>query len=252
MKPIILPSALFVILFACSGPPTDSSSKEESRAVSQESLKSKNFAVVWEWATSDRALIEKEMPNISQELNNLWMDGVVENAYFDPEASSEPLGKYPNISFFIKAKDRSEAHKILDELRIVKLGMAEYETHPVGTLWLKRSKDRDQAMQTQRAFVVVWTTKKNLGSVPEGDKILQAQNDTILSNWKKGIIENVYFDMEGPDASNEDTDFVFFLNVSTMQEARSFCDALPFSQNGIAGYQAYQSGLFWLGLYEEE
>ncbi len=63
-----------------------------------------NFAVVWNWTTTDKQLVTDNAPTISKELNNLWKNGVVENAYYDANSKVNKFEHFPNITFFLRAK----------------------------------------------------------------------------------------------------------------------------------------------------
>lgn len=60
-------------------------------------------------------------------------------------------------------------------------------------------------------------------------------------------IENVYFDIEGTQKSNEITDFVFFINANTIEEAKNICSQMPFVKENISSFKLYSVGVFWLG-----
>lgn len=79
-----------------------------------------------------------------------------------------------------------------------------------------------------------------------------AQSDAILKLWNEGIIENVYFDVEGTQETNTVTDFVFFVNADSEKEAIEICDHLPFVQEKIAAYKLHAVGIFWLGEYKDQ
>ncbi|MEZ8084003.1 hypothetical protein [Enterovibrio norvegicus] len=95
------------------------------------------FAVVWEYTTDDLELIRHNLSAQSAELLALWEKGIVENAYLAEEKDFEKGTDVLNIVFFIKAKSKLDAEKILNEFTFVKKGIAKYEMHPVGLLWLK-------------------------------------------------------------------------------------------------------------------
>ena len=65
-----------------------------------------------------------------------------------------------------------------------------------------------------------------------------------------GRLKDVYFDIEGTHHENAKTDFVFFVNADTLEDAEAVCNSLPFYTEGIATYEIYQAGVFWMGQYE--
>ncbi len=250
--PVIL--LLFGVLISCAEQTSDN--VESGDVETQKSppdlskVGLRTYAVVWSWENEDPDLIQENLPSISMELNNLWMEERVENVYFDTDESSELVEPLPNISFFLRANDEQEARNILDELTVVKKELSSYELHPVGKFWLGRKPNLKRT--GMKSFVSVWTTERSLDEIKGADKILQAQNDSILALWKRGILENAYLDIEGTYSPNEDQDFVVFVNAISMDEAQKICDELPFSKEAIAGFELYEAGVFWLGLYSEE
>lgn len=97
-----------------------------------------------------------------------------------------------------------------------------------------------------KSFVTVWRTNNK-----PTDELTQAQNDKILELWNAGKIENVYFDIEGTQIANSKTDFVFYANTNTKEEAIAICESLPFFKENIATYKIYEVGVFWMGKYEQ-
>ena len=90
--------------------------------------------MVFNWATKYENLVMENSMLQSDELRRLWEDGVVENIYYDAEAQRDRFFYFPNITFTLKAADVKEAKTILDNLVVVKKGIATYTTYPVGTL----------------------------------------------------------------------------------------------------------------------
>lgn len=207
----------------------------------------KNFAVVNRWTATDVKEVEAYLPTMSDELMKLWKEGTVVNAYFNTGEEEEKLDYIPNIAFFIKAQDKTNAQSILNDLTAIKNNLGEYDLVEVGTLWLNRKDEAVRALGTTKTFVTIWTT----ADVEIDDNLLKEQNDRILSLWKEGRIENVYFDIEGTQTSNSTKDFVFFVNANTLEEAEEICNALPFAREGVATYKSHNSGTFWMGEYQE-
>ena len=205
-----------------------------------------NFAVVWNWSTTDVQLVSDNSETISEELTKLWKEGIVENAYYNSEPKVDQLSHFPNISFFLKANSSEAAKSILNELTVVKKRMAAYQIFPVGNLWLERKFKTIHENGLTKSYVTIWQT-----NIKPSDSITKAQNNTILELWNSGKIENVYFDIEGTQRANNISDFVFYANANTEEEARALCESLPFFKENIATYKMHEVGVFWLGKYKE-
>ena len=132
----------------------------------------------------------------------LWKNDVIENAYYDAEPKTDKLANFANISFFIKAKSKAEVTKILDELTVVEKNIASYTIHRVGPKWLGRKTEAVNESGATKSFVSVWTAR-DLIKIPNADQIVKNQSDAILKLWNEGIIENIYFDMEGEQAKTK-------------------------------------------------
>lgn len=213
-----------------------------------------NYAVVWKWSTTDKDLVTENSPKISSELTNLWKKGIVENAYYNADAKLDKFEDFPNITFFLKAKSVQEAEIKLNSLTVVKKGIATYTIYPVGTLWLDRDADKINEKGLLKSYVTVWSTiteSDNSNAKTMIESNVKAQNDAILKLWKDGVIENAYFDIEGTAKANQKTDFVFFVNAKTEQEAKAVCDNLPFVKKNIASYKLLSVGVHWLGKYKK-
>jgi len=242
---------LLVMLFGCKDKPKPAGETSTSQAETilensdddnvAKAMK-RNYAVVWRWTTEDIEYAAKNAPAYSRELTKLWEDNIIENAYFDSEAPVDKLGNLPNITFFLRAASKTEAEEILNELTIVKLGVASYQLYPVGSLWLDRKTDVINEKGASKSFVTVWTTDKD-----PSNELVQKQHEAILALWNKGDIENVYFDTDTQNPDNEYSDFVFFVNAESREEAEAICTSLPFHQEDIAHYSMYQVGVFWMG-----
>ncbi len=224
---------------------------DESEGVENTIEKSKvpvitqNYAVVFKWATKDEKLVEANALQQADQLLALWKNNKVENVYYDSSAKVDKFSYFPNITFVIKAENLEAAEVILNNLIVVKKGIATYTTYPVGNLWLKRNTDKINKKGITKSFVSVWTTKSD-----PNDEITKAQNDAVLALWKNGTVENAYFDIEGIQKANNKTDFVLFINVDTEEEAQSILKELPFVKNDIASYQLHQVGVLWMGIHE--
>ena len=252
MQKTIFLFAISFLIFSCGDQPQNeesvNTSKQESSTQDDHSKIGRNtYAVTWKWTTTDSKFVQDNIPAISKELTNLWNEDVVENAYFNTESPVDKLDYFANIAFFLKAHTEKEARSILDQLTVVKKQIASYELHPVGQLWLDRKTDVINQRGITNSFVTVWTTVKSPLEGKNADVLLKKQNDEMLDLWKKGIVENVYFDIEGTYKDNEKTDFVFFVNTNTKEEAEHICNNLPFFKENIASYEVYQAGVFWMG-----
>ncbi len=231
---------------------------ERKKAKNEEAIKTKeaveaskigrnNYAVVWKWTTTDDQAVTDNSVQIGEELSALWKDDVVENVYYDTESKEDKLGFHPNVSFFLKAHSDAGARKILDDLTIVKKHLASYKLFPVGNLWLDRKFKTIHEKGVTRSFVSVWTTTGE-----PSNELTKAQGDKILELWNEGSIENVYFDIEGTQKENDKTDFVFYINTNSEEEAKALCDSLPFTKEGIATYELHSVGVFWMGKYARQ
>lgn len=205
-----------------------------------------NYAVVWNWTTTDEQLVKENAPTISKELTALWKKGVVENAYYNSDSKIDKLSYFPNISFSMKASSYESAEVILNKLTVVKKGIAIYKLYPIGTLWLDRKSETIHKNGVTKSFVTVWTTKNK-----PTDELTQTQSDKVLELWNTGKIENVYFDIEGTQKPNSKTDFVFYANANTKAEAIAICESLPFFKENIAIYKIHEVGVFWLRKHEQ-
>ncbi|MEM9833129.1 MAG: hypothetical protein AAF944_21020 [Bacteroidota bacterium] len=250
---LLLSSLLFI---GCSSPQekNEGANPDESESslepVTQQKYGRANYAVVWKWATTDAALIKDNIVPISNELTDLWKQDIIENAYFDAEPKTNQLANLANIAFFLKAKDQAAARSVLDGLTVVTKNIATYQLYPVGQLWLDRKTETINEKGITKSYATVWTTTKSPFQEEGADQLLKKQSDVILSLWNDGIIENVYFDIEGTYSPNEVTDFVFFVNANSLAEAESICESLPFFQEDIASYQIHPAGVFWMGQYD--
>lgn len=248
----ILYVAGILFMLSCQTPTQQEEGKENNLQTSTtddlSQIGRKNYAVIWKWTTTNAELVSENSPKISQELTELWKKDVIENAYYDVNPTINKLANFPGISFFLKAKTYESAEVMLNQLTIVKKGIATYSLYPVGIQYLGRdSKIVEQHGGITNSFVAVWTTKS--GVEIEAD-LLQAQARAIQTLWNKGHIENVYFDIEGTQKANNEMDFVFFINAKTKEEAQEVCNNLPFAQNSIATYNLHPVGVFWMGHYE--
>ena len=254
MKKIML-FVVAILVLSCNNQPKEKVESSEINPAStsvkeDQELVRNNYAVVWNWTTTDKQLVTDNAPAISKELTKLWKDKIVENAYFDSDGEFEKFESFPNISFFLKAKSVAETESILNELTVVKKGIAKYTIYPVGTKWLGRNSEVivKKGMVT-KAYVAVWNTitkHDNADAKELIKKNAKDQSDAILKLWNDGIVENVYFDIEGTSNLNSTTDFVFFVNADSEAEAKKICDDLPFAKKHLSSYKISPVGVYWL------
>ena len=235
---------LTVALFGCKNP---SSNSETHKSTSADTSKigRDNYAVIWEWETEDIDLINSNSATITQELVDLWENDDIENVYYDPIPVRDPLGYFPSISFFLKSKSLNEAKLLLNRLTIVKKEIASYKIFPVGMLWLDLVQDFNYERGKQKSYVSIWTSNAQSQRIED---LKKAQNDSVLSLWNRGQIENIYFNLDGVSDHNNTTDFVFFINADSHFEADSICKSLPFFKKEIATYELHQAGVLWMGI----
>lgn len=221
---------------------TSPTSEVEKTTNNDSKIGRQNFAVIWNWTSTDVQLVTDNSVAISEELTNLWKEGIVENAYYNSDAKVDKLSHFPNISFFIKAESYKAAELLLNRLTVVKKGIAVYQIFPVGNLWLDRKYKTIHENGMTKSYVAIWQTENK-----PTDDLTKVQNDKVLELWNSGKIENVYFDIEGTQRANNKTDFVFYANTNTEEEARALCESLPFFKEKIATYKIHEVGVFWLG-----
>lgn len=244
---------LVAVLFSCNNKPKEEKEVTEVQpkvVATKDTSKigRKNYAVVWKWTTTDVQLVEDNLLAISNEINVLWKDDVVTDAYYNPDATVDKFEYFPNVSFFLKAHSYEEGEALLNKLTLVKKGIAMYTMYPVGTKWMGRNEGKIHENGITNSYVAVWTTENMENST---DELTKSQADAILGLWNEGKIENVYFDIEGTQKANNETDFVFFINTNSPEEAKAVCDALPFVKKNIASYELFEVGVFWLGEFKD-
>lgn len=212
----------------------------------------KNFAVVWNWETKDKNLVDDNLLAQAEQFTNLWKEGIIENAYFNSQPSDQ-FENYPSISLVIKASSEENASAILDDCIFVKKGISNYTLHPIGIKWLDRKDEVINENGMSKTWVAVWSSTIDLNSEASKKELndnVQKQSDDVLALWKAGKIENVYFDIEGTQSRNEVQDFVMHVNANSEQEAKAMMDELPFAKKNIAHYQLFPVGVYWMGVYQ--
>ncbi|MCR9253822.1 MAG: hypothetical protein NXI20_25630 [bacterium] len=224
---------------------------ETSQNDSQASVN--NYGIVWEWTTTNKESVETNLVRISEETNKLWKSGVIENAYWNSNADINKFEYFPNICYFIKATSQEQVASTLDELVLVTEKIADYTVYPVGTKWLGRNTELINKRTITNSFAIVWSTEEKIDPV-ENDSLIVQQANVILDFYGNGIIENVYWDLKNAystEGSDQVTDFLFFVNVNTEEEARQICNELPFTKHGFVSYKIFPAGVFWMGNFDE-
>jgi serine protease inhibitor ecotin len=257
MKKLLLITIAVTTLLACDNQQKEKkvqtiTQTENSTDSDNSKFGRKNFAVIWKWTTTDVKKVEENIVKFSEEMNSLWKNGDIENVYYNGNSKIDKLEYLPNNSFFIKAKTKAKAEAILNELVLVKEGLVTPMIYPVGTKWLGRNKDAIHKNGLKNSFVVVWNRLREVDQMKDQNIIIDQTNQLLKLN-ENGDIENVYWDLEktaNPSANKGITDFVFFVNANTQEEARKICDNLPFTKAKIASYNIQSAGIFWLGEYK--
>lgn len=99
-------------------------------------------------------------------------------------------------------------------------------------------------------YAVVWswtTTNEQLVS----DNSVKISNE-LTSLWKKGIVENAYY-----DANSKVDKFAYFPNISfslnakSLESAKNILNKLTVVKKGIASYKLYPIGNLWLDRKED-
>jgi hypothetical protein len=246
MKHTLYYLALAFLIFSCNNNKKETKIKSDTTTSNIETseILLKNYAVVWNWTTKDEKLVVDNLKAISNELTSLWKKDIIENAYYNSDSKIEKFSYFPNISFSIKAASSEAAEKTLNNLTVVKKEIAAYTIYPIGNLWLKRKPETINKNGITKSFVTIWETKSKLSH-----ELAKKQNDTMLSLWNSGKIENIYFDIEGTQIKNNVTDFVFYVNAKTKAEAIELCESLPVFKEKYSTYKIHEVGVFWMGKY---
>lgn len=242
MKVLVLIS--FLLLFGCV---QEQNEKDFLNKKDLPAYQVETFAVVWTTVSMRKEKMEEHIPIQTKQLQELWNNGVVENVYFKTD---EKFGKdetWPNIMFFIKAKNIEEAKEQLNKMEFVRHKLATYEIHPVGLLWLARNeKTLEKVQKSKRTFAVVWTSGASKKPA-DGDIRLQAESFQDL--WDEGYIENAYFDIVGAGTGKrERPTMVNFVNAENEDEAHKILSDLHFIKKSISNYMLFDVGVLWLGV----
>lgn len=250
MKHTLLLLVASFLVMSCGDTKKKATTKTQAATTEAPTIGRSNYAVVWSWKTTDVNLVTENTQKISDELTALWKNDIVENVYYDSDSKIDKLANLPNISFFMKAEGIKDAESILNNLTVVKKGIAKYSLYPVGVKWLGRNTEAIKERGMTKSYVAVWNTitKHDQSNAKERIKEnVKAQSDAILDLWEEGSVENIYMDIEGTIKLNLISDFVCFVNVNSEKEAEELLNKLPFVTKKIASYKLFPVGTFWLG-----
>ena len=250
MKNIYFSLTAFVLLFSCAN-----ASKQECSENSITTTQLKNYAVVWQWAVNDADMITTHLECINDDMLEMWRNGEIENAYYNADSEISSVENLPNICYFLKAESYKSARERLNELAVVKNGIATFSVFPVGSKWFGRNADAIQDKGLTKSYVSVWKTLTDI-NVDEYRDLIDAQATSIKNLYQSGDIENVYWEMSGEEdaykrRTNNISDFVFFINTNNKKDAKALCDSIGFIQAELMSYEVIPVGVFWLGEYQE-
>lgn len=245
MKKLMFYIIPFLLLLACTEQKNDNSIKDDSAI--KTSPKMETFAVVWKWKTTDKNRVLEHINEQYEQTKKLWKDGVIENIYFDKDGTFTDGDTLPSISFFIRAQNIDDARNTLNQMVVLKYNIANYSLFPVGIKWLGRNSVALNLSKSEsnKVFVVVWETT---AKTKPNDNDIKIQANETIELWNKGIIENVYFDVEGTSFKKSNkTELVYFINSKSETEAKSILDNMQFVKQKLAQYKLLDVGVFWMG-----
>ncbi len=239
--------ALIIVIAMVSCDNQGSKNQKESKTKANKTTKYEalnNYAVVWDILTDDHNYVLTYLPEQAKEFNQLFADGVLENAYLNnyEYVQINESAALASVMFFVKAESVIAAQAIIDKMSFVRNKVATYNVYPVGGKWLDRKSAAD--VDKKFSFATVWFLSADEATV---SKFAEKQSDMVLALWKEGVIENAYFSTENAFENKTLTPgMVFFVNADTEEEARAICDELVFSKEGVATYELFPVGTFWL------
>ena len=105
--------------------------------------------------------------------------------------------------------------------------------------------------QTVNKYVVVWDSISQ--ESPMYKKHIKKQAVVLMGLWEKGVVENVYFNLESnqPKAkSKQDASIVFFIKAKNKDEANKTLKKLPFVKHDVLNYTLYPAGFLWLKQFQ--
>jgi hypothetical protein len=141
-------------------------------------------------------------------------------------------------------------------LTVVKNSIATFSVFPVGSKWFGRNADAIQDKGLTKSYVSVWKTLTDINVEEYGD-LINTQASSIKNLYQSGVIENVNWEMSREEdaykrRTNNISDFVFFINTNSKEDAKALCDSIGFIQAELMSYEVIPVGVFWLGEYQED
>lgn len=238
----ILALVIVIAMVSCDNP---GAKKEKATKATTVETVTKKYAVVWDVLTNDHNYVMKYLTEQAEEFNQLFADGVIENAYLNnyEYVKLNNDAALASVMFFVKAESVIAAQAIIDKMSFVRNKVATYNVYPVGGKWLDRKPAAD--INKKFSFATVWFLRSDEATVK---KFAEKQSEMVVALWKEGVIENAYFATENAFENKTLTPgMVFFVNADNEEEAREICDGLVFSKEGVAKYELFPVGTFWLG-----
>ncbi len=101
--------------------------------------------------------------------------------------------------------------------------------------------------QTVNKYVVVWDSISQEN--PMYKKHIKKQAEVLTGLWEKGVIENIYFNLESnqPKAKSEQyASIVFFIKAKNKDDANKTLKELPFVKHDVLNYTLSPAGYLWL------
>lgn len=243
MKTILL-FTFGLVLFGCQ---QEQDKKDFLNKKDGPKYQNETFAVVWTTVSMRKEKLEEIIPAQTKQLQSLWNQGIVENVYFKTDEKFGVNETWPNIMFFLKAKNLDAAKEQLEKMEFVKHKLATYELHPVGVLWLARNDNSLAKVQnTKKTYGVVWASDSDKQL---SNQDIKSQSEDFTKLWNDGLIENAYFDIVGAGTGKRDRPtMVNFVNAENEEEANNILSNLHFIKHGTASYMLFDVGVLWLGV----
>lgn len=227
------------------GQPAHDTTITTNSTLSSHAAANNRFAVVITYKPEDKARIADKIGPQSEQLDNWWNLGLVENVYYQSSAPVRGTDSLPVVSFFIRAADEYGARVILDSSIMVRNDYATYTLHPVGNLGLPRQSTASDVFDKKgHVYVVIYDFKGNWKDIPEATIRQQAARDQELN--KQGVLENAYIDSKGDATATFPA--VYFINAASAAEARHLVAGLPVVKGGYATFRVKEAGSFMKGI----
>lgn len=133
--------ALIIVIALVSCDNQETKSQKETKAT-EDVVVLNNYAVVWDILTDDHDYVMNYLPEQGDELDDLFSNGTLENAYLNNyefvELNNDAA--LASVMFFVKAESVIDAQSIIDKMSFVRNKVATYNIYPVGTFWLGNTK----------------------------------------------------------------------------------------------------------------